>query len=93
MTAIKKTKPMPKKNVGRPKSSTKDHTSAPSAERGTAAGYMRKSYLVNIDTANKMDSIAYWDRKTIKETVEEAMSHYVGAWEKKNGPVKPLGKK
>jgi len=89
---MKNNKPATKR-AGRPHSALKDHSKASSAEKGTAPGYMRKSYVANIELSNKMDGIAYWDRKTIKEVVFEAMTNYILAWEKKNGPVKPLPKK
>lgn len=78
---------------GRPKSIVKDHTMASSAEKGTALGYMRKSYVANIELSNKLDAIAWWDRKTIKEVLCEAMMNYIKEWEKKNGLVKLPPKK
>lgn len=73
---------------GRPKRTDKDNASASSAEKGTRPGEARKTYLVNIATAEKLESIAYWERKTMREVIGEAMLQYLKAYEKKNGPVK-----
>ena len=77
-----------KKRLGRPNKSNKDHLTASSAEKGTAAGYMRKTFLVKIELAQKFDAMAFWDRKTVKDVLQEAMSNYILTWEKKNGTVK-----
>lgn len=74
--------------VGRPKRSDKDNEAAPSAERGTKPGEARKTYLVNKQLAEKIEDIAYWDRKTTKDVIGDAMAAYVSSWEKKNGSVK-----
>lgn len=73
---------------GRPKRTDKDNASAPSAEKGTRPGETRKTYLVSIATADKLESIAYWERKTMREVMGEAMLQYVKTYEKKNGPIK-----
>lgn len=73
---------------GRPKRTDKDNESVPSAERGTKLGETRKTYLVNKEAADKLDAIAYWDRKTIKEVIGEAIGNYIAAYEKKNGTIK-----
>lgn len=78
--------------VGRPKRTDKNNEAAPSAERGTKPGEARKTYLVNKQLADWIEDIAYWDRKTTKEVIGEAMAAYVLNWEKKNGKVKPRKK-
>jgi hypothetical protein len=78
--------------VGRPKRTDKNNEEAPSAEKGTKPGEMRKTYLVSIELDDKINAIAYWDRKTVKEVVNEALSNYVAVYEKKNGAVKPAKK-
>jgi len=65
-------------------------------KKGTSAmeGYTRKTYIVNEDLSNKIDAISYWDRASIKDVVFDMQSNFVKAWEKKNGPLKPIpGKK
>lgn len=78
--------------AGRPKREDKDNASAPSAEKGTKPGEMRKTYLVSKQLDDKINAIAYWERKTVKEVVNEALSNYVAGYEKKNGAVKPAKK-
>lgn len=74
--------------VGRPKREDKDNSAVPAAERGTKPGEQRKSYIVNMSLADKVAGIAYWDRLSIKDAVNEAFELYVSKWEKKNGIVK-----
>lgn len=80
-------------SVGRPRRNDKDNANASAAERGTKPGEMRKTYLVNIDHAEKLDRIAYWNRISIKDAVATALQAYVNDYEKKNGPVKPIPNK
>lgn len=80
-----------KKNpVGRPPSGKKP---CRAAEIGTKPGEMRKTYLVNIDQADKIDAIAYWDRVSVKDTVGEAFEDRIKKFERKNGPLKLKPKK
>lgn len=60
--------------------------------KGTKEGETRKTYLVNMALANKIDQIAYTERKTVKDVIFEAMSSYIKAYEKKNGAVQLSGK-
>ena len=76
------------KPVGRPKRTDKDNTKVPGRERGTKPGETRKGYIVNIELADQIDAIAFWDHKKIKDAVQEAFTDYVVKWEKKNGPLK-----
>lgn len=64
-----------------------------SAEKGAAPGFMRKTYMVNMDLANKIDAIVFWDRTTLKDTLFEMQSNFVKEWESKNGKVKLPKKK
>lgn len=59
-----------------------------STKQGLSEEYDRETFIVRIDLMGKIKDIAYWDRQLLKETVEDALSSYVKAWEKKNGPVK-----
>ena len=78
--------------AGRPPRIDKDNKAVPSGERGTLPGEKRKTYIVNTELANKIDAIAYWDRTTVKEIVNEAFNEKVKKYEKKNGPIKTAGK-
>lgn len=73
---------------GRPKRTDKDNEAAPSAEKGTKPGEGRKTYIVNIVAAEKLEAIGYWERKTTKEVIGEAIAAYVAAYEKKHGSIK-----
>ena len=79
-----------KNPVGRPSSGKKPKTSA---ETGTKPGDTRKTYIVAINQAERIDSIAYWDRQSVKEVVGEAFDDRIKKYEKKNGTLKPKPKK
>ena len=81
-----------RKAPGRPSRTDKDNKAATSAEKGTMPGDKRKTYIVQSDLADKIDAIAYWDRVSIKQVVQEAFSDKVNSYEKKNGPVKSVKK-
>jgi hypothetical protein len=78
--------------AGKPPRIDKDHNSVPSSERGTLPGEKRKTYIVNTELADKIDAIAFWDRLTVKEVVNNAFTDTVEKYEKKNGPIKTPGK-
>lgn len=62
-------------------------------EKGAMDGYSRRTYIVNDNIADSIDGIAYWDRRSIKDVMEDAQTSYVKSWERKNGPVKPIPNK
>lgn len=53
-------------------------TSAPVnwAAKGCKEGYTRSMLFVRKDYIEKLKDVAYWDRKQIKEALEEALSLY-----------------
>ncbi len=63
------------------------------AERGTIPVDKRKTSTVKTDTADKIDTIDYCDRQSVKEVVDDAFNAKIARYEKKNGPVKPQPKK
>jgi hypothetical protein len=81
------------KAVGRPNREDKDNKTAPSTERGTKPGEMRKTYVITTDLVKKIEAISFWDSKSLKEVINEALTIYVRGWEKKHGPVKMPGQK
>lgn len=81
-----------KAGVGRPPSLEKDNKAVPSVEKGTKPGEKRKTYIVGIGLADKIDAIAYWQRDSVKDVVKEAFTDRVAKYEKKNGPLKPIKK-
>lgn len=68
------------KSAGRPPRKDKDNKNAPAAEKGTKPGEMRKTYLVRMDTAEDLEAIAYWERETIKDVINKALSAYVNEY-------------
>ena len=78
-----------KQQYGRPSRKDKDNKTAPSAEKGTKPGEMRKTYLVEIEAADQIEAVAYWDRKSVKEVVGEAFASYLERYIKKNGSIEP----
>ena len=79
------------KPVGRPKHQDKDNSTAASKDAGTKPGEMRKTYVVSTDLVNKIEAISFWDRKSLKEVVNDALTQYVFKWEQDNGSVKMPG--
>lgn len=80
------------KGAGRPKRTDKDNTTATAAERGTKPGDGRKTYIVNMALSEKINHIAWFERKKTKEVVNEAFTDRVAKFEKVQGPIK-LAKK
>ena len=82
-----------KKNVGRPFRKDKNNVDAPSAEKGTMPGDRRKTYIVKAEHAEKIDAIAFWERTTVKEVVNDAFAEKITKFEKVNGAIKLPPKK
>jgi hypothetical protein len=75
---------------GRPR--TNDKRATKSTEDGTPDHHTRATFIVDIDLLAKVKSIAYWERKMIKDTINEALAAYVKDYEAKKGEVKPAPK-
>ena len=78
--------PESKKRPGRPK--TRTHTPTKAAAMGTKEGEEKYIVIVKTTSLEAIKNVAYWDRLTIKDTFEEAMTDRVKKYEKKNGPLK-----
>ncbi len=65
------------KKRGRKPRVDKDNKNATAAEKGTKPGETRKTYLVNKGIAEQIEAIAYWDRESIKDVVNRALSNYI----------------
>ena len=76
---------------GRPKTSTRVITK--SSQEGTKVNETRATFIVREDLLDKLKALAYWDRKLIKEVVNDALQDAVDRYEKKNGDIKPAPKK
>ncbi|MGK7898856.1 MAG: hypothetical protein AB4372_35880 [Xenococcus sp. (in: cyanobacteria)] len=56
-------------------------------------GEKRATFHINEELLEKIKAIAYWDRLTIKEIVNDAFAKYVESYEKKNGVIESIPKK
>ena len=63
------------------------------SEIGTKTNETRATFIVNKDLLLKVQSISYWDRISIKQVINNALSDYITKYEKKNGNIKLVGKK
>lgn len=50
----------------------------------------RTTIVTKSDQMNKLKSIAFWDRKTLKEVIEDAFIMYITNYEKQNGEIKNI---
>ena len=63
------------KRVGRPKTSSREITKT--SQIGTKEGYTRATFIVREDLLQKIKTLAYWERKEIKDVVEETLNSYL----------------
>lgn len=75
---------------GRPKTSTRKVTK--SSQEGTKENETRATFIVNEELLDKIKAIAYWDRKLIKDVVNDAMAGAVEQYEQESGSIKPIPK-
>lgn len=81
-----------KPKVGRPVTQTKEITKT--SQEGTKENETRATFIINEEILDKLKAIAYWDRKLIKEVINEALINYIDKYEKNNkAPVTPVPKK
>lgn len=73
--------------VGRPARKDKDNKTVVSVERGTKPGEKRKTYIVNIVLADKVDAIADQRNVPVKNVVNEFFKYMVQQYEKMHGPL------
>lgn len=76
---------------GRPKTSKREITK--SSQEGTKVNETRATFIVNEETLEKLKAIAYWDRRLIKDVVNEAFNKAVESYEAEKGDIKPVPKK
>jgi hypothetical protein len=48
-----------------------------SSERGLQRGWTRATFILRGKHLEQLKQLAYWDRKTIKEIVDEALNAYL----------------
>jgi uncharacterized protein YnzC (UPF0291/DUF896 family) len=59
---------------------------ANSLEKGLQDGWTRATFILRKDYLSKLKAVSYWDRKKIKEVIDEALGAYLN--EKKVKPMK-----
>lgn len=53
----------------------------------------RATFILDESLYNKLKAIAHWDRRLIKDVLNEVLQDAVTRYEKKNGDIKPVPKK
>lgn len=56
------------------------------SQRGLHKGWTRNTFILRKDYLEKIKALAYWERKTIKDVVDEALGSYL-----KGRKIKPIG--
>ena len=74
------------KGPGRPK--TRSHAPERAAAKSTKEGEEKYIVILKTSSIEMMKNLAYWDRMTIKDAFEQAISDRIAKYEKKNGPLK-----
>jgi len=46
-------------------------------KQGLKEGWVRATFIVREDYVGKLKAVAYWDRKQIKEVIDEALTAYL----------------
>jgi len=75
-------------NKTEPKNSKREITK--SSQKGTKDKETRATFIVNESLLDKLKAMAYWDRKLIKEVVDQALQEAVANYEKRNGDIKGI---
>ncbi len=47
------------------------------SQRGLHKGWTRNTFILRKDYLQKIKGLAYWERKTIKDVVDEALGKYL----------------
>ena len=50
---------------------------AKSSQEGLQDGWTRATFILRKDHLEKIKSLAYWDRKQVKEVMDEALGDYL----------------
>jgi uncharacterized protein YnzC (UPF0291/DUF896 family) len=58
---------------------------ANSLEKGLQDGWTRATFVLRKDYLKKLKAVSYWDRKKMKEVIDEALGAYL-KWKK----IKPI---
>ncbi len=63
------------------------------SQLGTKENETRATFIVNEVLLEKIKAIAYWDRESIKDVLNNALEGAIKKYETKNGTIKPIPKK
>jgi hypothetical protein len=47
------------------------------SQEGLKEGWTRATFILRKDYLEKLKSLSYWERRTIKEVIDEALSSYL----------------
>ena len=70
------------------KQSKQSLQSKPKKEQGLKDGWTRAAFIMRKERLEKLRALAYWDRKQIKEVMDEALASYL-----KGKKIRPIEKK
>lgn len=59
----------------------------PNTRVKTSEKEVRATFIVKASYIDKLKAISYWQRKMIKNTIDEALKEYIDSYEQKNGPI------
>ena len=76
---------------GRPRTNFREITK--SSQEGVRLNETRATFIIREDLLDKIKAIAYWDRLTIKQFMDSALSGSIESWEDANGSIKPITKR
>ena len=76
---------------GRPRTNFREITK--SSQEGIRLNETRATFIIREDLLDKIKAIAYWDRLTIKQFMDSALSGAIESWEEANGSIKPVPKR
>ncbi len=65
----------------------------PREERPRKRKGMPTMFYLPTELHDKLKSLAYWERISIKEVGNEAIREYISKYEKKNGEILPIPKR
>ena len=78
---------MARKNFKTSFGSLLDSDSSKVREKATVKE-IRATFIVKESNLEKLKAIAYWERKTIKNVLDEALNSYTENYELERGPIK-----
>jgi hypothetical protein len=58
------------------------------SQRGLHKGWTRNTFILRKDHLEKIKGLAYWERKTIKDVVDEALGSYLRSKVTKKGKMR-----